>query len=118
MATMETFVFLWHWNDFLWPLVIMRDPNNYMLTVGLNSLQAQESLLATVMAAATVTFLPAFLVFILLQRFFIRGVMMSGLSRAGAHTGRDPDLDHQSSSLRGLGQEQAPDEERPAPAVR
>ncbi|WP_152362862.1 carbohydrate ABC transporter permease [Microlunatus speluncae] len=79
LATLGTFVFLWHWNDFLWPLVIMRDPNNYMLTVGLNSLQAQESLLATVMAAATVTFLPAFLVFILLQRFFIRGVMMSGL---------------------------------------
>lgn len=79
LATLGTFVFLWHWNDFLWPLVAQQSPNNYMLTVGLNSLQAKEASLATVMASAVVMFVPALLVFIFLQRYFVRGVMMSGL---------------------------------------
>jgi len=79
LATLGTFVFLWHWNDFLWPLVAQQSPGNYVLTVGLNTLQEQQVPLATVMAAAVVTFIPALLVFIFLQRYFVRGVMMSGL---------------------------------------
>ncbi len=79
LATLGTFVFLWHWNDFLWPLVSQQSPDNYVLTVGLNSLQEQQVPLATVMAAAVVTFIPALLVFIFLQRYFVRGVMMSGI---------------------------------------
>jgi len=79
MATLGTFVFLWHWNDFLWPLVSQRSPDNYVLTVGLNTLQEQQVPLATIMAAAVVTFIPALIVFILLQKYFVRGVMMSGL---------------------------------------
>jgi len=79
LATLGTFVFLWHWNDFLWPLVSQQSPSNYVLTVGLNTLQEQQVPLATVMAAAVVTFIPALLVFIFLQRYFVRGVMMSGI---------------------------------------
>ncbi|WP_026876014.1 carbohydrate ABC transporter permease [Jiangella gansuensis] len=79
LATLGTFVFLWHWNDFLWPLVSQQSPQNYVLTVGLNTLQEQQTPLATVMAAAVVTFIPTLLVFIVLQKYFVRGVMMSGL---------------------------------------
>ncbi|WP_433410216.1 carbohydrate ABC transporter permease [Saccharomonospora azurea] len=79
LATLGTFVFLWHWNDFLWPLVSQQSPENYVLTVGLNTLQEQQVPLATVMAGAVITFIPALLVFIVLQKYFVRGVMMSGL---------------------------------------
>ncbi|MDN5822249.1 MAG: carbohydrate ABC transporter permease [Brachybacterium sp.] len=79
LATLGTFVFLWHWNDFLWPLVAQQSPENYVLTVGLNGLQAQNVSLATLMASAVVMFIPALLVFIFLQRYFVRGVMMSGI---------------------------------------
>lgn len=79
LATLGTFVFLWHWNDFLWPLVSQQSPGNYVLTVGLNSLQEQQAPLSTVMAAAVFTFIPTLLVFIFLQRYFVKGVMMSGL---------------------------------------
>src|SRR5690625_4117114 len=79
MATLGTFVFLWHWNDFLWPLVAQQSPEHYVLTVGLNSLQSETVSLATLMATAVVTFIPALLVFIFLQRYFVRGVMMSGI---------------------------------------
>jgi multiple sugar transport system permease protein len=79
MATLGTFVFLWHWNDFLWPLVAQRTPDMYVLTVGLNSMQQQDTVLATTMAGAVIIFLPTLLIFIALQRFFVRGVVMSGL---------------------------------------
>ena len=79
MATLGVFVFLWHWNDFLWPLVATRSPDNYVLTVGLYSLQAKDVSLAVTMAAAVVTFLPILVVYLLLQRYFVRGVTLSGL---------------------------------------
>lgn len=79
LATLATFLFLWHWNDFLWPLVAQQSPDNYVLTVGLNSVQEQNASLATLMATAVVTFVPALLVFIFFQRYFVRGVMMSGI---------------------------------------
>ncbi|RCS60214.1 carbohydrate ABC transporter permease [Microbacterium sp. JB110] len=79
MATLTTFVFLWHWNDFLWPMVSQQSQENSVLTVGLNTLQEEQSPLATVMAAAVISFIPTFLVFVFLQRYFVRGVMMSGL---------------------------------------
>jgi multiple sugar transport system permease protein len=79
LATLAVFVFLWHWNDFLWPLVATRSPGNYVLTVGLYSLQAKDVSLAVTMAAAVVTFLPILVVYLLLQRYFVRGVTMSGM---------------------------------------
>lgn len=79
LATLGTFVFLWHWNDFLWPMISQQSPENYVLTVGLNTLQEQNVPLATMMAAAVVSFVPTLLVFLLLQRYFVRGVMMSGI---------------------------------------
>jgi len=79
LATLATFLFLWHWNDFLWPLVAQQSPVKYVLTVGLNSVQEQNASLATLMATAVVTFIPALLVFIFFQRYFVRGVMMSGI---------------------------------------
>jgi multiple sugar transport system permease protein len=79
LATLAVFIFLWHWNDFLWPLVVTRSPANYVLTVGLYSLQAKDVSLSVTMAAAVITFLPILVVYLLLQRYFIRGVTLSGL---------------------------------------
>jgi multiple sugar transport system permease protein len=79
MATLAVFVFLWHWNDFLWPLVATRSPENYVLTVGLYSLQAKDLSLTVTMAAAVITFLPILLVYLALQRYFVRGITTSGL---------------------------------------
>lgn len=79
LATLGVFVFLWHWNDFLWPLVETRSPGHDVLTVGLYSLQAQDVSLAITMAAAVMTFLPIFFLYLALQRYFVRGVTLTGL---------------------------------------
>jgi len=79
LATLGVFVFLWHWNDFLWPLVETRSPDHYVMTVGLYSLEAQNISLAITMAAAVITFLPIFFLYLVLQRYFIRSVAITGL---------------------------------------
>lgn len=79
LATLGVFVFMWHWNDFLWPLVNTRSQSNYVLTLGLYSMQAQNPVLAVTMAAAVLTFIPILVIYIVLQRHFIAGVTMSGM---------------------------------------
>ena len=76
LATLAVFVFMSSWNDFLWPLVILSDERHYTLPVALASLvgeHVQDTEL--MMAGAVVTVLPVLLVFIVLQRWYIRGVM-------------------------------------------
>lgn len=79
LSTLAVFVFLWHWNDFLWPLVIAQSDGARTLTVGLTTLNGNEVPLASLMAAAAVTVLPCVVVFALLQRYVIDSVVNSGL---------------------------------------
>ncbi|MGA4506989.1 carbohydrate ABC transporter permease [Propionibacteriaceae bacterium G1746] len=79
MATLAVFVFLWHWNDFLWPLVALQSGDMYTLTVGLASLNAEETSLATVMTGSVITLVPIFIIFLFAQNWFVRGVTMSGI---------------------------------------
>jgi multiple sugar transport system permease protein len=76
LATLAVFVFMSSWNDFLWPLVILSDERHYTLPVALASLvgeHVQDTEL--MMAGSVVTVLPVLLVFVVLQRWYIRGVM-------------------------------------------
>jgi multiple sugar transport system permease protein len=79
LATLGVFVFLWHWNDFLWPLVVAQSGDMRTLTVGLASLHGEDVPLARMMAGATVTVLPCLLVFGLLQRYLVTSIATTGL---------------------------------------
>jgi len=74
------FSFLSTWNDFLGPLVFLMDESRYTLALGLQLFvglyNAQWHLM---MAAATVVLLPAIVVFLLGQKYFIEGITMTGL---------------------------------------
>jgi len=79
LATLGIFIFLSHWNDFLWPLLAVgqSDPMR-TLTVGLASMQARQPSTGVIMAAATINFVPCFVVFLALQRYLVKGISMSG----------------------------------------
>ncbi|MFI6641255.1 carbohydrate ABC transporter permease [Streptomyces sp. NPDC050504] len=79
LATLGVFVFLWHWNDFLWPLVIGQSEEMRTLTVGLATLEGENVPVNQVMAGATITVLPCLLVFGLLQRYLTDSIATSGL---------------------------------------
>jgi multiple sugar transport system permease protein len=76
LATLAVFVFMSSWNDFLWPLVVLSDERLYTLPVALASLSGEHVQdTELMMAGSVVTVLPVLLVFIVLQRWYIRGVM-------------------------------------------
>ena len=78
LATLGIFVFLWHWNDFLWPLVVGRRSEMWTLTVGIASLQRQDVPLSVMFAGSTVALLPIFLAYLVAQRYGQEGYVNSG----------------------------------------
>ncbi len=79
IGTLGILTFLGSWNSFLWPLVVIRDQAKMTLPLGLSLLQAQvtgtQIDYGEVMAAATLVAVPAIIVFVLMQRQFVSGLL-------------------------------------------
>ena len=82
IATLAIFSFLYAWNSFLWPLLIIGEGNdsNHVLTLALirlsNTFADQPNMVLT---GAAIAILPPIIIFIFAQRYFIEGVATSGL---------------------------------------
>lgn len=75
LSVVVIFTFIGAWDDFLWPLIVLNNPDNYTLTVGLQYLNGTFSANPRLIAAGTmIAFLPVVVVFATLQRFFFKGV--------------------------------------------
>jgi multiple sugar transport system permease protein len=81
MATLATFGFLYSWNSFLWPLIIISNPEKKVVTQGLMDLQAlYAARVDLIMAGSVLAVLPTLLIFLLAQRYFIEGIATTGLA--------------------------------------
>jgi ABC-type glycerol-3-phosphate transport system permease component len=80
MATLLIIKFMWNWNEFFWPLVVINSPSMRVVTIGLMSFTniyfIEYNLLT---AAAVISILPILLIFLTLQRWVVQAVVMSGL---------------------------------------
>jgi len=80
LAVMTLLAFMQQWNDFLWPLIALRDPDLYTLPVALRFLQgAYDADYGGIMAMALLSSIPLLVMFVLLQRWFVAGLSRSGL---------------------------------------
>jgi multiple sugar transport system permease protein len=80
MATLALFTFMNHWNEFLLPVIYLTDSDKMTLTVGLSSFRQQYSTLYHYLMAGTLlSIIPIFILFVLLQKYFVQGIVMSGL---------------------------------------
>jgi multiple sugar transport system permease protein len=82
LATQATFTFLYAWNSFIWPLVVINVGNekNHVLTLALNVLRGRASDTPNlILAGAAIAIIPPLIVFILGQRFFVESVASSGV---------------------------------------
>jgi multiple sugar transport system permease protein len=82
IATQAIITFLYAWNSFIWPLVIIGEGNtqNHVVTLSLIQLQnAASSEPNLVLTGAAVAILPPLVLFILAQRYFIEGIASTGL---------------------------------------
>jgi len=80
LATLSIITFLASWNDFLWPLLILKDRIMLTLPPGLRTLQgAYTSEYGQMMAGAAITAIPVLILYVLLQRYIVESVQTSGL---------------------------------------
>jgi len=76
IVTLALFVFLGSWNDFLWPLIVLTDQSNYTLPVALAALSREHVQdIELMMAGAVITVAPVLILFLALQRYYIRGML-------------------------------------------
>jgi ABC-type glycerol-3-phosphate transport system permease component len=80
LMAVTVFVFNATWNEFLSPLIYLHSKSNLTIALGLRSFQSEHGPeWHLVMAASLVTMLPILLVFFLGQRYFIQGVVFTGV---------------------------------------
>lgn len=80
LATLGIITFLGSWNDFLWPLLILKDRALLTLPPGLRTLQgAYTSEYGQMMAGAAITAVPVLLLYIILQKYIVESVQTTGL---------------------------------------
>lgn len=81
MTAMAIFVMLSEWNNFVWPLIIVRDQAHLTLPLALsnlNSVLSGPGNVGVLMAAALLTSLPTVVFFLIFQRQFVEGIALSG----------------------------------------
>jgi ABC-type glycerol-3-phosphate transport system permease component len=80
MATLLIIKFMWSWNEFFWPMVVISSPEMKVVTMGLMSFTNMYFIEYNLLtAAAVISILPILLIFITLQRWVVQAVVMSGL---------------------------------------
>lgn len=79
VAALAVIEFVYMWNQYLWPLIIVRESERQVVQVGLRMMSAGQDATnwGIVMAGAIITLLPALIVFLLLQEQFSRGFALS-----------------------------------------
>lgn len=80
LATVGIFCFIYNWRDFMGPLIYLSDPDKQTLEIGLstyNSLRAEQWHL--LMAGSVMVTLPLVVIFLLGQRYFVKGMTLTGL---------------------------------------
>lgn len=82
LAALAIFSFVYQWDSFLWPLVVVSDDAMNTLPLGINMLRnaySSQANMNMLMTGSTIIVVPSLLVFVLLQRYFIKGITMTGM---------------------------------------
>jgi multiple sugar transport system permease protein len=80
LAALAIFTFIQQWNNFLWPLIITNTDNMKTLPLGIAMFQTQNGTQwHLMMAASAIAIVPTLLIFIFAQKYFIKGITLSGM---------------------------------------
>ena len=82
LVTLGVFNMVGVWNSFLWPLLVVQSPDMYTVPLALNSLRTygmEARVLNLQMAGTVASVIPTLIAFVWLQRYFTRGIALTGL---------------------------------------
>lgn len=79
-ATLAIFTFTTSWNEFFWPLIVVQSQEMQTIQMLIAALkQAEAADWGVIMAIITLSVFPTVLIYLVLQRYFVKGVAMSGI---------------------------------------
>jgi multiple sugar transport system permease protein len=88
LATATIINFLWGWNEFLWPLLVLTSKENFLLSIGVAFIKYSGGVMtegtvnyAMLAAFSLIYSLPILLAYLLLARQFVQSIVLSGLKR-------------------------------------
>lgn len=80
LSALAIFIFMFSWNDYLWPLVVLQEQAKLTLPLGIAALQQERwTSFDLTVTAATITIVPVMLVFLIAQRQIIEGMALTGM---------------------------------------
>lgn len=82
LVTILIFNFVRQWNAFLWPLIVLNSETKRTIALGLAFFRGQTETITALhllMAASVVAVIPCFILFVIAQRYFIRGIVITGV---------------------------------------
>lgn len=80
IAALVIFTFMWRWNEFVWPLIVLNDGDAYTLPVGLRFLISQFGTdYGPLLAMSFLSIVPMLVVFAFFQRYFVEGIARTGI---------------------------------------
>lgn len=80
LSALAIFTFLGNWTAFLWPLIVTKSSELYTLPLGFSTYAVENATKwELVMAGASIATIPTIIVFLVLQRYIVRGIMLAGL---------------------------------------
>ncbi|MFI8461006.1 carbohydrate ABC transporter permease [Kitasatospora sp. NPDC085464] len=82
LAALAMFLFLFQWNDFLWPLVALRDPSSYTIPVALAALTGSSDVdYGQLLTGTAVAAVPMAVLFLFLQKHFVSGMLAGAVKQ-------------------------------------
>lgn len=80
LAVLAIFSFMWRWDDFLWPLIAISDPSKYTIQLALSNFIGEFNVdWGSLLAMSVITMIPVLAVFLAFQRYFVNGMITSGM---------------------------------------
>lgn len=80
IITLAIFSFQWRWNDYIWPLIVLSDPNKYTVQIALRSIVGAENIdWVLLLSSSIISLLPMVLIFIVFQRYIMDMEVSTGI---------------------------------------
>lgn len=80
ISVLVIFNFMWRWNDYMWPLIVLRSSKLYTVQLALKSFSGEFSVdWNGLLAMSVITMVPVLVIFLIFQKQFIQGIATSGL---------------------------------------
>ncbi|WNQ13260.1 carbohydrate ABC transporter permease [Paenibacillus aurantius] len=80
IGALAIFIFSFSWNDYLWQLVMLSDTHKMTINVGISTLISEfNANYGMQMAGATLGFIPVLAMFLMFQKYFVRGITVGGV---------------------------------------